>query len=487
MTVEPEQALAPSLTVRLAANTLVQAVGSGVAAVISFFTFVAVTRGLGPDAFGDFTAATVYLFIPVVLADVGLSTAVLREISADPDRTEPAMRASLPLRTLVSAGAIAISVAVALVMPFNAQTKSAVAIASVGAFLTLMTLSLLPVLQAQLKMHWAVGANLAGRLATLGLTLAAFAAGLGFKSYVAAYVAGIAVTFLLHVWAVARLVPLWPVIDTAYWRRLTAGALALGIAIALSQVYFRVDTVLLALLRSSEEVGYYGAAYKFIELLVLIPAAVGISMFPPLARFVATGDPRTGALVQKTFDVLLAASIPAMVLMLAYPEQILELSAGSEFSEAGNALRLLAPFAVFAFVNAVLWRVLMAADRDRELLAIAFFVLVVNVALNLIFIPVYGFEAAALITVVSEGMVIIPVALVVRRESRLPDLRYAPVVGAATAAMVAAILFLPGPVAVVGAVSSALYLAVLLLLPGTARDFVRLDLVPALRGRRPAP
>jgi len=471
------------LTVRLAANTIVQAVGSLLASIISFFTFVAMTRGLGPEAFGDFTAATVYLFIPVVLADVGLSAALLREISADPERAGPAMAASLPLRVLVSGIAVFVAVGVGLAVPFNEQTKIAILISSAGAFLTLMTLSLQPVLQAQLKMHWVVSSTLAGRLATLALTLGALGVGLGFKSLVSAHVIGLAVTFVLLLWAVARIVPLRPVIDVAYWRKLLAGSLALGLAIALSQIYFRVDTVLLALLRSPEEVGYYGAAYKFVELSVMVPAAVGISMFPPLARFVATQDPRANGLIQKSFDVLVAAAVPVMLIMLAYPDELISVAAGDEFSEAATAVQILAPYALFAYVGAVLWRVLMAADRDRALLWIAVFILGANVALNLLLVPRYGFEAAAAITVASEALVMLPIAWAVRNEGRLPNLRYTAVIALAGAAMAGTILLLPGPEVLVAVVASAVYAAVLLVLPGTTRDFVRADLIPALRGR----
>lgn len=472
------------LTVRLAANTLVQTVGSLLASVIGLFTFIAMTRGLGPEAFGAFTAATVFLFIPTVLADVGLSAALLREISARPERTATALNASLPLRAMISGVAILVSVGIGLAVPFDSQTKTAILISSVGAFLTLMTLSLLPVLQARLQMHWAVGANVAGRLATLGLTLAALAAGLGFKSVVAAHVIGLALTFLLHVWAVARLVPLRPVVDRAYWRTLVAGSIALGLAIALSQVYFRIDTVLLALLRSPEEVGYYGAAFKFVELAVMVPAAVGVSMFPPLARFMATRDPRADDLIQKSFDVLLAAAVPTTVVMLAFPEELIAWTAGAEFEEGARAVQILAPFALFAFVGAVLWRVLMAADRDRALLGAAVFILVVNVVLNLLLVPEYGFEAAAAISVVSEGLVMIPIAVLVHKEGKLPNLRYAAAIGVAGAAMALTILVLPGPAVVVGLAASVVYTGVLLVLPGTTRDFVRADLMPALRGRR---
>lgn len=471
-----------ALTVRLAANTIVQVGGGALASLISFFTFVAVTRGLGPEAFGDFTAATVFLFIPVVLADVGLSTAVLREISESPTRTEPAMRASLPLRALISAAALLLAIAVGMAMPFNDQTKVAILISAGGAFFTLLTLSLQPVLQAQLKMHWAAAATLAGRVTTLALTLGALAVGLGFKSIVTAQVVGLAVTFVLHLVAVAAIVRLRPVFDVPYWRRLVTGSIVIGLAISISLIYFRIDTVLLAVLRSSEEVGLYGAAYKFIELVVLVPAAVGISMFPPLARFAASGDPRATGLVQKTFDVLVAAAVPVIVLMLAYPEELLTFTAGPDYADGAVALQLLAPFALFAFVNALFWRMALAARRDRTLLAIAVFVLVLNVLLNLVFIPPYGFKAAAVITVVSEGVITIPIVLAARSVSRLPNLGYMPVVAAAAAAMTAAVFVLPGPAAVGAIVASAVYAAVLLLLPGTARDVLVRDLLPAVSG-----
>jgi O-antigen/teichoic acid export membrane protein len=470
-----------SLTVRLAANTLVQAVGTVVTSLVGFFTFVAITRGLGPEAFGDFTAATVYLLIPVVLADVGLSASLLREISADPARTGPAMRAALPLRALIAIGAVAVAVGVGFAAPFNDQTQVAILIASGGAVLTIMTFALQPVLQAELKMHWAVAANLVGRLVTLGLTLAALAAGFGLKSIVTAHVIGLAATFVLHLVAVTAIVPLRPAIDTRYWRRLVGGSVALGLAIAISQIFFRVDTVLLALLRSAEEVGFYGAAYKFVELVVLFPAAAAASVFPPLMRFVAAGDPRAVVLVQKAFDVLLAASVPLTIVMLAYPEELITLAAGPDFRPGSDALRLLAPYALFAFVNGLFWRVLMATKRDRLLLGTSIFVLVANIALNLIFVPIYGFKAAAAIAVVSEAAFCVPIVLAIRREGRLPNLGYLPAILAATAAMTITVVLLRDHALAGTVLGGIAYTAAMLVLPGTTRDVVLGDLLPATR------
>jgi O-antigen/teichoic acid export membrane protein len=459
-----------SLTVRLAANTIVQALGGVLAAMIGFFTFVAVTRGLGPEAYGDLTAALVFLFIPVAIADVGLSLAVLREISITPARTEPAMRASLPLRALVSGGVIALAAGLGAALPFNHRTTLAVLIGSVGAFLTLMTLALLPVLQAQLKMHWAVAGNVAGRLATLGATLAVLEAGLGFTSIVWSHVAGLAVAFAIHLFAVARLVRLRPVVDRVYWRSLFVGSLVIGLAIAISQIYFRIDTVLLALLRSSEEVGLYGAAYKFIELAQFLAGAVAISMFPALANFIAEDDPRARQLLQKAFDVLLAAAVFVAVVMLAFPEEIITFTAGDEFRDAAPALQLLAPYVFFGFVNVALWRVLLASKRDNALLASAAGVLVLNVVLNLALVPSYGYKAAAVVAVVSEAAVLVPVAVLIRRDGLLPALHYGPAIVLAGAALAAVVWLVPGPALLAGALGTAVYAAILLFVPGTVRE-----------------
>jgi O-antigen/teichoic acid export membrane protein len=472
------------LTLRLAANSLVQAIGGGLGALISFFTFVAVTRGLGPEAFGDLTAALVFLYLPVVLAELGFTTTVVREISREPERTEAAMRASIPLRALVSAAVIGAAVGLGMAMPFSDRTKVAILISSIGAFLTLMTVSVVPVLQAQLKMHWAVAGNLAGRLATLVLTLAALGVGLGFKSIVAAQVIGLAVTFLVYLVIVVRLVPLRPIVDPAYWRTLLTTSVVLGLAVALAQIYFRIDTLLIALLRDSVEVGLYGAAYKFIELSEFVSAAVGASVLPPLARFVAVGDPRAQRLVQRAFDVVVAAAAPLAVGMLVFAPEIIRLTAGSEFGEASDALRLLAPYVLFSFVGGLFWRTLLATGRDRRLLSIALSVLSFNVTLNLIFVPMYGFEAAAAVAVVSEICALVPVALAVRSEGLLPGVGYVPVVAVAAGSMGIAAVVVPGPEPIAALIAALLYVTVLLALPGTAKEIVFGDLRAALR--RPA-
>ena len=479
-----EQAVVEStLVARIATNTVVQAAGAVVGSLISFATFIAITRGLGVSAFGDLTAASVYLFIVTTLADVGFSATVLREISQSPDRVEPAMRASVPFRAVLSAGAAALSAAVALAAPFNDRMTTAILIGSIGAFFTLMNLAVLPVLQLELRMHWAVVANVTGRVVTLVLTLGALAAGLGFNAVVAAASAGLVVTFLVDLVVVARSVSLRPLIDLPYWRSLWSGSIELGISGAIAQIYFRVDALLVALLRVPREVGLYGAAYKFIELAETSASFLPASLFPSLTRYVAEGDARMRPLVQRGFDLLLATAAPLTVLMLVFPEEIIDVTAGDDFAAGADALRILAPYLLFSFVAQLLWRMLISAHQDRALLVIAVAILTLNVALNLVLIPIYGYKAAAVTSVASQIVATTITAVAVRRVvGFLPDLRYAIIVGAGAAAMTAVAVWLPTTALVAAFAALVLYVAVLFVAPGAVRETL-VDVI-TFHGRR---
>jgi O-antigen/teichoic acid export membrane protein len=483
----PQQA--PTVA-RLASNTIVQAVGIPLQSLVSLGTYAAITRYLGPSAFGDYTTATVFLLIPVAFADIGLSAIVVREISAVPERAEAVLRASYSLRLIISAVAIAVTVGTSFVLPFDHRARVAILIMAFGAFLSLVNLSVMPVLQVQLRMQWAVFANLAGRIVTFVATLAVLALGLGFKAVVVANVIGLAVILAVGVYAVRSAHTLRPSIDVAYWRRFLKATLVLGLGLAIMQVYFRVDTVLIALLRPAAEVGLYGAAYKFIELTQGLAYTVFVSMFPALSAFAARGDSRFASLAQKGFDVLLAAALPLTIGMVFAARPLLEATAGDRYGAAAGVLQILAFYPLLAFVDGLLWRILIASHHERTLLLIGVSILTLNIALNLVFIPVYGYRAAAITSIGSEAFSLaLGVIAVRRRVGFLPQLDYLPAVVLAGLVMTGVMLALPVERLVAAVVGGILYIVVLVLLPGTVRLTVR-ELVEALGAavaRRNAP
>jgi O-antigen/teichoic acid export membrane protein/glycosyltransferase involved in cell wall biosynthesis len=460
------------LVFRLATNTVIQAVGIALGSLISFVTFIAVTRGLGPEAYGDYTASIVFVFIPVVLVDIGLSTTVVRQISARPETTEPVMRTTIPLRIAITFLVVTVILAAALVAPVTDRTRVGIAIGSLGAIAILLMGSISPVFQAQLKQQWYVLANVVGRVATLVLTLGALELDYGFKGVVWANVAGIWATALVAIFAAARFVSLRPVVDVSAWRGIVRGAVALALALGLAQVYLRIDALLLAFLKPEYEVGIYGAAWRFVEVAGFIAGAVCVTVLPALSRFVESDDARLRRMTRRSLDVMLAAAIPITVLYIAYARDIVVVSAGDEFPEAGIALRILAPYIPMMFVGALFWNVLIAHWTDRVLLRLALVAVGSNVALNLVLIPPFGYRGAAAAALSSEAIALLLGALAVARAQGLPSFGYLGVLAPAAGAMVILVLVLPGPPLIVGGAAVLVYGAIVTVAPGTGRDIV---------------
>jgi O-antigen/teichoic acid export membrane protein len=399
---------------------------------------------------------------------------VLREISVAPERSEYVIRASVPLRFLIAVAVLTVALVVSLVLPFSDRAQTAIWLGSIGAFLTLLTLGVTPFFQARLQMHIPVAATLVGRALTLLLILLAFATGRGFNAVVLAYVVGAGVSFTIVFAVAARQISLRPLFATDYWARLVRGSLAIGIATGLFLSYYRIDTVLVALFRDSREAGLYGAAFKFVEIAEVLVAAIGISVFPSFARLVATGDARIGSALQRSLDVVIAFSAPILVGILLVADELVTFTAGEEFAPAASALRLLVPYLALLFVSAILIRLAAALHVDTYLLVVAVVVLGVNIALNVVLLPEYGYKVAALTSTASEACVVFALAAIAwRRLAFVPSLRYLWPVGLGLAAMVATYWLIPLPALVAVVVASLVYALVLAALPGTVRDVVR--------------
>ena len=108
---------------RVASNTAVQLAGKGAVLAIGLVSIGVLTRYLGPEDYGKYTLALMYMQLFGVLADVGIYTTVVREISKEPDRTEELIGNALALRLVLAIGVIALACGVSLLLPYEHQVR----------------------------------------------------------------------------------------------------------------------------------------------------------------------------------------------------------------------------------------------------------------------------------------------------------------------------------------------------------------------------
>jgi O-antigen/teichoic acid export membrane protein len=400
---------------RVARNTAAQAAGKAAVLAIGAASIAVTTRYLGAAGYGSFALALALVQMLGVLADAGLTAVVVREISREPRRTAELVGNALTVRLVLGLGVVAAAALLALVLPYSPDVRRAVLIAGAPFLLGLASSSIAAVFQARLQMWRAAAADVAGRLAAFAALVVVVAADLGFLAVVASTAVGAAVALAVSVALVRGLAPVGPRGDRVVWRELVVAGVPIGVTLAVNEVYFRADTFILSLFRPFEEVGLYTFAYRVYELLALFPAIVMTSIFPLLSRFLGARRDAAARVIDAAADLFVAIGVPIAAGGLVLAPELARLVAGDDFEAAATPLRLLLCAAVPAWVSGLLGYALIAAGRQRSVLALSVAALAINVVLNLALVPSYGPDAAAAVALGSEAFLVAGGWLLVRR------------------------------------------------------------------------
>jgi O-antigen/teichoic acid export membrane protein len=444
---------------QVARNTAAQALGKAAVLIIGAASIAITTRYLGAAGYGNLALALALVQMLGVLADFGIVTVLVREISRQPRRTAELVGGALTLRLLLGLAVVAAAGLVSLA--YSPDLRVVILLAGLPFVIGLATTSLSTVFQARLQMGRAAVADVAGRLAALAALIVVVEADLEIEGVVVSIAVGAAVSLAITA-AMVRIRP-----RLAHWRELLVPAVPLGIALAVNEVYFRADTFILSLFRPFAEVGQYTLAYRIFELLAVIPAIVMTSAFPLLSRYVTEQRELAARVIDATADLFVALAAPIAAGGLVLAPELVRLVAGDAFAEAATPLRLLLCAAGAAWISGLLGYTLIAADHRREVLLLALVALVVNLALNLALVPSYGADASAAIALGCELLLLGGGWLLVRRMGLTPRLRALWRAVAAAAAMAAVLVWLrDATLAVLIPLGAVVYVAVLAALGG---------------------
>jgi O-antigen/teichoic acid export membrane protein len=199
-------------------------------------------------------------------------------------------------------------------------------------------------------------------------------------------------------------------------------AVPLGITFIITTVYFKVDVPILQRFRGNTEVGYYTFAYKPFESLLFIPFALRSVVFPVLSVYHRRSPERVLPLAEKFFKALVILGWPITVGVFLLAPQfngLLRLYPGSE-----PALQILALAIVFMFADNTFAATLNAVDKQNVFALVAMVGLVINVGVNLVVIPRYGYLGASWAVVATEAALVVVGWLVLRAQlGTIPLLR----------------------------------------------------------------
>ena len=390
--------------VRLFRNSLLVAGGQG-SVLLLFMTYILAARALGAAGYGDFMLGMTIALLLMALPAWGTARYTSILAARSPDRTVEILSGSvgliltlgavyLPLvwltATLVSPRQVVVQVALLLGVDFIARELSIllrVLLRVHDAFATEMT----TVFAERVLMVAAALAVLVVAPSPVALAMA----------LTAGRMAGTVVTTMLFVRRVGSFVPSF---ELRALGELWQGGTPIALRRAIGSLSFRVDTIFLGVMRSATEVGLYGTVYTLMDGVLMLPTVVTGSMGPTLSANFAQGRHEVvGRLYRRGLKYLVLSGLFLTAVFAVLADSVVEMLYGPEYARSAAALQILSISVVFVFVRRQATEVLDNVDLRSATAWIFAVGLAVNVLLNFVLVPPFGYLGAAAATVVTEG------------------------------------------------------------------------------------
>jgi O-antigen/teichoic acid export membrane protein len=165
-------------------------------------------------------------------------------------------------------------------------------------------------------------------------------------------------------------------------------------------LYDRLDVLMLSKLAGDYATGIYSAAYRPMGTLQLLPYGVLYSLLPSLSRGSYSLADREK--LEKAMGLLLSAAFAIVLATMVFAGALVPLVFGAGFAEAATGLKILIWAVILRYLNYALNMRLLAAGHEGVFVATSLVCLAVNFIGNLLLIPIFSWRAAAVLTIVTE-------------------------------------------------------------------------------------
>lgn len=167
-------------------------------------------------------------------------------------------------------------------------------------------------------------------------------------------------------------------------------------------LYFKIDLLIIQYFKGLGQVGIYAAGFKFFEALIFIGASYTIAATPIYKQLLQINK---SAVKNKIIrDSILLFGLGMLVALVSWfvAPFILPLALGKEFVAGVDVFRVVIFALPFLLVSAVCMNVLYLLKKVHWVVTIFVLQIVLNVVGNVIFVPLFSYQASAIITVLCE-------------------------------------------------------------------------------------
>lgn len=368
-----------------------------VQAILSFVIGIFTARYLGPSNYGlvSYAASVVAFFIPVMR--LGFSSTLVQEFISDPAQEGKILGTSLLFNFVSSIACVVGVTSFAIVANPNEPETILVC------FLYSLTL----IFQIFEMVQYWFQSKLLSKFPSIASLIAYFLIAL-YRIYILATgkdVIWFAMTHVLEMLLIGALLLCFFFFCKQSPRRLSFSA-ALGFRMLARSYHYipsmlmvvilqQTDRVMLKLMLGDAHAGWYSAAISCIGISAFVFSAILDSGRPPVLESRLVSEKSFRYRTKLLFLIIISVSLLQSVGMTLFAHPVIPAVFGEEYRQTASILQVLVWYVPFAYIGMVrdIW--ILAEQKQRYLWVINLSGAVVNVALNFLFIPLFGGLGAA--------------------------------------------------------------------------------------------
>ncbi len=388
-------------------NTASQIIVRFITLAFTLISIKLLANYLGPDGVGSYNTITTYINFFIVIADLGLFAVTVREISKKPTDEKKIISNVFTVRLVTALIASLVAILIASLTSYSSDIKLGVAIASGFLFFNLLGSVYDMIMQHRLKMQYSALAEFLSKLlAIVALYVIILNRGnfLAIMSTVA--ISGLGI-FIFKWYFGRRFLKFKPELDRkiSFW--ILNISWPLGLVFIINNLYFKLDTLMLFVIKGAAAVGIYSVAYKVLEVTAFVGSYFASALKPGISQNIAENKPVVADIMRKSINVMVFISLPLTIVSIAFAKEIILFLSTPAFLSGSNAMIYLSLTLPLIYLDTLLIEILIANDERKLLIRIAAFILLFNFLANLIFIPIFSFMGAAFTTLMSEFILLL--------------------------------------------------------------------------------
>lgn len=405
-----------SLSTRITKHTLFSALSFSSNVFLLVLSIFA-ARHLGDHDFGIFSAALALVTLFEVLSDLGIRQLLTKEVARNKSNAELYFKNMAGLKLLLAGFTAIALVSTVFLLGYTQELRYVVYILAISMFLRSFKFTIRAFFRAFGKFEYEAALLLFERFLTLLLGTFVLFMGYGLIVFVSVFpivrIFDLIVVLCVFHSQIAR-----PKIslNILSCKKLLIGALPFALLLGLGAFYSRIDVVMLSVMRPAREVGWYSAAYNFIDVADMIPAVFSASVFPTLSVLYLSSKKDFSELCNRTIKYLFIAALPITMGGIILGNDLILLLFGDKYIHSTVVLHILLLSLSFSYLASIGAIALYSMDKQSKVIVALGTSVGLNVLLNFLLIPNYGYIGAACATALAQICNFSVVYLCLRRE-----------------------------------------------------------------------